>query len=67
MDPSKGSADLKKVILFDDDAKNQTMATNMGIQVGYASTSCDGKFCPDGCGITKTNYDTGIAHLPSTY
>ena len=67
MDPSKGSADLKKVILFDDDAKNQKMASKMGIQVGYASTKCDGKFCKYGCGITKTNYDTGIARLPSTY
>jgi len=57
----KGVTDKSKVIFFDDQRVNREMAKTLGIQTQSASDNCNGKSCGEGTGLTKKNFEDGMA------
>ena len=64
------NVDIKDLIIFDDDEKNLSLCRYLMTNAGstscnetkcnnciQASTNCDGKWCGEGCGLTKQNFD----------
>ena len=50
-----------KVIFFDDQLVNIVMADTLGIKTQSASDNCGGKSCDEGTGLTKKNFEDGMA------
>jgi hypothetical protein len=60
----KGANDASKVIFFDDQLVNRQMADSMhSIKTQSASDNCDGKSCDEGTGLTKKNFEDGMAKV----
>jgi hypothetical protein len=58
--------DPSKVIFFDDQIVNREMTDTIGIKTQSASDNCHGKSCPDGTGLTKKNFEDGMAMVGGT-
>ena len=58
-----GATNKNRVIFYDDQQPNLNMATSLGVQTQLASSNCKGFNCDDATGLTKEEFEKGLAKV----